>query len=59
LLDVILKKNGFAVDVKRDTENIVSFVHSSNPDIILLDVMFPEDPQAGFKVARKYEMTPN
>jgi len=51
-LTMILEGNGYAVAVKNDTENLVADVASANPDLIILDVIFPEDPQAGFKAAR-------
>jgi signal transduction histidine kinase len=48
----VLEKNGFTVQLKRDTTNLLTDVRKADPDLILLDVMFPEDPQAGFKAAR-------
>lgn len=57
-LTMILEGNGYAVAVKNDTENLVEAVASANPDLIILDVIFPEDPQAGFKAARVLNKDP-
>ncbi len=57
-LTMILEGNGYAVSVKNDTENLVEDVTSANPDLIILDVIFPEDPQAGFKAARVLNKDP-
>lgn len=51
-LTMILEANGHSVDVKTDTGQLIEDVVKANPDIIILDVIFPEDPQAGFKAAR-------
>jgi len=42
----------YDVLVKYDVKNLVDSVKTFDPDIILLDVMFPEDSDAGFKAAR-------
>lgn len=52
-LTMVLEKDGFTVKVKRDTERVVEDVTAIDPDVIILDVMFPEDPYAGFKAARE------
>ncbi len=51
-LTTILEANGYEVVVKSDTEDIVASVSQVNPDFIILDIMFPEDAQAGFSAAR-------
>jgi CheY-like chemotaxis protein len=51
-LTMILEGNGHVVATKKDTENLIADVSKVNPDIIILDIIFPEDPQAGFKAAR-------
>jgi two-component system, OmpR family, alkaline phosphatase synthesis response regulator PhoP len=57
-LTMVLEKNGFTVKVKRDTERVVADVAAIDPDVIILDVMFPEDPYAGFKAARELKGDP-
>jgi CheY-like chemotaxis protein len=54
-LTMILEGNGHQVSVKGDTDDIVEGVMKVNPDLIILDIMFPEDPQAGFTAARELE----
>ena len=57
-LTVVLEKSGHSVHVKRDTERVTAEVAAANPDVIILDVMFPEDPYAGFKAAREIKADP-
>ena len=52
-LSMILEGNGYEVSPKSDTAGIVDSVKEVNPDLIILDIVFPEDAQAGFKVARE------
>ena len=52
-LTMVLEKAGFTVKVKRDTEKVAAEVAAIDPDVIILDVMFPEDPYAGFQAARE------
>ena len=52
-LTMVLESAGFAVSVKRDTERLLAEVAAADPDVIILDVMFPQDPYAGFKAARE------
>lgn len=51
-LTMVLEANGYQVAAKHDTLDLVASVQAVNPDLILLDIMFPDDPQAGFKAAR-------
>lgn len=51
-LTMILEANDHDVSAILDTDNLVDAVKRNNPDLILLDIIFPEDPQAGFKAAR-------
>jgi CheY-like chemotaxis protein len=52
---MILEADGHKVSVKTDTDNVVESAKEVNPDIIILDIMFPEDPHAGFAAARALE----
>jgi CheY-like chemotaxis protein len=56
-LTMILEGNGHTVMTKKETENLVEDVTRVAPDIIILDIIFPEDPQAGFKAARTLHKT--
>ena len=52
-LTLVLEASGYQVESKMDTDNLIADVKTANPDLIILDVIFPEDPQAGFKAARE------
>ncbi len=52
-LTIILEAGGHTVSAKKETEHIVKSIIEAGPDLIILDVIFPEDPQAGFKAARE------
>ena len=56
-LTLVLEANGYQVGSKMDTDNLIADVKAANPDLIILDVIFPEDPQAGFKAARELHKT--
>ncbi len=51
-ISMILEANDYVVVAKMDTDNLIPAIEAENPDIILLDIVFPEDAQAGFKAAR-------
>ena len=51
-ISIVLKANGYEVKAQYNDENAVENVTSYNPDLIILDVMFPEDSAAGFEIAR-------
>jgi CheY-like chemotaxis protein len=52
-LKMILEANGHQVSVKTDAENLVEIVRQALPDLIILDIIFPENPNAGFAAARE------
>ncbi len=52
-LKMILEANGHQISVKTDTGNIVQSVMETAPDLIILDIIFPENPNAGFDAARE------
>lgn len=54
-MKMILEANGHKVSVKTDTDGVVESAKEINPDLIILDIMFPEDPHAGFSAARALE----
>ncbi|MBF0563077.1 MAG: response regulator [Alphaproteobacteria bacterium] len=51
-LTLVLESNGHTVTVKQDIDNFLDEVKAIHPDLIILDIMMPEDSQAGFKAAR-------
>jgi CheY-like chemotaxis protein len=56
-LKMILEANGHQVSVKTDTDNLLASVMQTPPDLIILDIIFPEDPNAGFTAARELHKT--
>ncbi|MBN2317490.1 MAG: response regulator [Acidobacteria bacterium] len=52
-LKMILESNGYQVSVKTDTDDLVNTIREAAPDLIILDIIFPEDPNAGFTAARE------
>ncbi len=52
-LTIVLEANDYTVESKLNTDNLIEDIKSINPDLIILDIIFPEDPQAGFMAARK------
>ena len=50
---MVLNAAGHEVVIKLDTDEAVPEMKKRRPDLVVLDVMFPEDPSAGFELARK------
>ena len=48
----VLSGAGHEVRVELDIEGAVKNMEERHPDLVVLDVMFPEDPSAGFELAR-------
>ncbi len=49
---IALQARGFEVESQYDDEDLVDNIRQFNPDAIILDVMFPDDNGAGFRMAR-------
>jgi CheY-like chemotaxis protein len=47
-----LESKGLEVKAQYDDKDLVENIRQFNPDVIILDVMFPDDDGAGFKMAR-------
>lgn len=41
-LDFLMKKNGYEVFIARDGEEAIGLLDSSQPDLVLLDIMMPK-----------------
>ena len=54
----VLRSAGHEVQVCLDTASAVTEIKNRRPDLILLDVMFPENPSAGFELAREINQGP-
>src|SRR4030067_2676418 len=52
-ISLVLKSNGYDVSAQYVDENVLENLSGYNPDVIILDVMFPENNSAGFEIARK------
>ncbi len=57
-LRLILESAHHEVVTKGDTANLLQEVARIDPDLVILDVIFPGDPQAGFKAARALARDP-
>jgi len=57
-LTMILEGNQFEVVALTDTIDLLDATCSHHPDLILLDIIFPDDPQAGFRAARTLASDP-
>ena len=52
-MSMVLKANGYEVSAQYNDENVIENVLKYNPDLIILDVMFPENNSVGFEIARE------
>jgi CheY-like chemotaxis protein len=57
-MTIVLKSNQYDALAQYDDEDVEAKVKAANPDLIILDVMFPEDSSAGFKIARRLKAVP-
>jgi len=48
----VLGSVGYEVAIALDTKSAITSMEEKRPDLIILDVMFPEDASAGFELAR-------
>jgi CheY-like chemotaxis protein len=49
---MVLEGNGYVVGSQNDDKDVVDNVVEFGADLVILDVMLPEDTAAGFKMAR-------
>ena len=52
-LSAILRTDGHKTSILDTAENAVSALVKDRPDLVILDVMFPDNPAAGFDLARQ------
>ncbi len=57
-ITLVLTGNGHQVAARHDTAELAAAVREVHPDLIILDVVFPGDDQAGFKAARELAADP-
>ena len=49
---IVIRNEGHDVQIELDTESAVQSMQNKTPDLVILDVMFPENASAGFELAR-------
>ena len=52
-LGLMLEKENHVIKILDQTEGAIEILQQETPDLLILDVMFPENPVAGFDFARK------
>ncbi len=52
-MTVLLRKEGHTVTTRDTCEGAVAALTADPPDLVILDVMFPEDESAGLDLARE------
>ena len=61
-ISMVLESQDYKVGHQLNQESFVENVISFNPDLIIMDVMFPENANAGFEMSRelkKHDQTEN
>ncbi len=48
----VLETSGHETRIELDTDRAMTSMEKKRPDLVVLDVMFPEDSAAGFELAR-------
>ena len=48
----VIRNEGHDVHIELDTESAADSMKEKTPDLVVLDVMFPEDASGGFELAR-------
>ena len=49
---IVLQKEGHNIKIELSTDDAEKSMEEKTPDLVVLDVMFPEDDSAGFELAR-------
>lgn len=57
-ISMVLTKHGYEVDHSLTSSDALEKIKKSRPDMIILDVMFPEDPSKGFDLSRVFHDDP-
>ena len=55
---IALRREGHEVSVVPDARSAMAAMESRTPDLVILDVMFPEDDFGGFEMARAMHDSP-
>ena len=57
-VSMVLTKSGYQVASSLTASDALQKIKNDKPDLILLDVMFPEDPSKGFDLSRMFHNDP-
>ncbi|MDD5482616.1 MAG: response regulator [Kiritimatiellae bacterium] len=57
-MSIVLKAHGYEVAHQYNEENVVENLAAQKPDLVILDVIFPQNPSAGFDIARQIKNNP-
>jgi DNA-binding response OmpR family regulator len=52
-LAVLLRREGHRVSIREQTEGAAAELAAEKTELLILDIMFPENPAAGFDLARE------
>ncbi|MDP2934069.1 MAG: response regulator [bacterium] len=52
-MSIVLQAHGYEVAAQYDEENVVENLIVQKPDLVILDVIFPQNSSAGFDIARQ------
>ena len=53
----VLEKQGYTIGIETDCGKTIDRIRQQRPDLVILDVMFPENDKAGFQAARSIRKT--
>ena len=57
-MSMVLQAHGYEVAAQYDEDNVVENLISHKPALVILDVIFPQNPSAGFDIARQIKNNP-
>ena len=52
-MSIVLKAHDYEVACQYNEENVIENLIAQKPDLVILDVIFPQNPNAGFDIARQ------
>jgi len=56
-VSTVLRGQGYEVGIETDCARTIGRIGERRPDVVILDVMFPENDKAGFEMARSIRRT--
>lgn len=57
-VSMVLTKHGYSIASSLTASDALTKIKKEKPDLIILDVMFPEDPSKGFDLSRVFHDDP-